>query len=110
MKFEEVDLGLFIQNLIIERGISKGQFADSLGIKRQNVNRDVFEKKSLDTALVKRISEYLDYNLFRLFITDNQNDYMKELKTTIAIEMGNKKKDISFRISFGDNDLQISKV
>ena len=53
MKIREVNLGVFILNLLNERGISKGEFADTLGIKRQNVNRDVFDKKSLDTNLVR---------------------------------------------------------
>ena len=68
MKLKEINLGEVILNLLNERGVSKGEFADTMGIKRQNVNRDVFEKKSLDTNLVRRISEYLDYNLFTLFV------------------------------------------
>jgi plasmid maintenance system antidote protein VapI len=109
MKIREVNLGVFILNLLNERGISKGEFADTLGIKRQNVNRDVFDKKSLDTNLVRRISEYFDYNLFSLFVVDNQNDYSipKEMKATVVIEIGNKKKDVTFGVRFGDNDIEI---
>lgn len=108
MKLKEINLGEVILNLLNERGVSKGEFADTMGIKRQNVNRDVFEKKSLDTNLVRRISEYLDYNLFTLFVGDNQFDYnAKEMKATVIIEIGNKKKDVSFGIRFGENDLEI---
>lgn len=108
MKLKEINLGEVILNLLNERGVSKGEFADTMGIKRQNVNRDVFEKKSLDTNLVRRISEYLDYNLFTLFVGDNQIDYSaKEMKATVIIEIGNKKKDVSFGVRFGENDLEI---
>lgn len=109
MKIQEIDLGGFILNLLQEKGISKGEFADRIGIKRQNANRDIFEKKSLDTNLVRRISEYLDYNLFTLFLDDNQYDYIKkqELKATLTIVMGKEKQDKSFHFVFGENNVEI---
>lgn len=39
-------------------------FADKLGIRRTNVYRDVFEQASLDTGLLMKISEILQYDFF----------------------------------------------
>lgn len=108
MKIEDVNLGKVILNLLEEKGINKGQFADTLGIKRQNINRDVFEKMSLDTSLVSRISEVLDYNLFVLFVKGNQNDYSKkEVKARIIIEMGAEKQEKSATFIFGENKVEL---
>lgn len=108
MKIKDVNLGQYVLSLLEERGISKGQLADALGLKRQNVNRDIFEKVSLDTAMVCRISEYLDYNLFSLFVPDNQNDYStKEVKARIIIEMGAEKQEKSATFIFGENKVEL---
>ena len=108
MKIEDVNLGRIIFNLLEEKGLSKGQFADILGIKRQNINRDVFEKMSLDTSLVCRISEILDYNLFTLFTKNNQIDYSKkEVKARIVIEMGAEKQEKSATFIFGENKVEL---
>lgn len=108
MKIKDVNIGMYLQSLIEEKGISKGQFADAIGIRRQNVNRDIFDKESLDTAMVCRISEYLDFNLFSLFIQDNQYDYStKEVKARIIIEMGAEKQEKSATFIFGENKVEL---
>lgn len=108
MKIKEVNLGSFILKMLIDRGIEKAVLADYLGIHRQNVNRDVFSKNSLDTDLLRKICEFFDYNFFELFTNNNQNDYSKkEMKTTVTIEMGEQKAEKTFTISYGENKLKI---
>lgn len=108
MRIEEVNLGKKILELVEERGINKSELADYLGIRRQNINRDVFGKMSLDTSLVIRISEYFDYNLFSLFVPNNQNDYKpKEVKARIIIEMGAEKQERNATFIFGENKVEL---
>ena len=38
MKIKNVNLGNEISRILTEKRISKAQFADSIGVKRQNVN------------------------------------------------------------------------
>lgn len=108
MKIKEIDLGGFILKMLNDREIDKSELADYLGIKSQNINRDVFNKKSLDTDRLRKICEFFDYNFFELFISDNQIDYRKkEMKTKVVIEMGEQKAEKTFTVSFGENKLEI---
>lgn len=61
-----------------ESGMSKAKFAELVGIARQNVEKTVFSKHSLDTDLLCRISEVLDCNFFDYYRSDtecNTKDY-----------------------------------
>lgn len=109
MEIKNVNLGQEIAKLIIERGMTKAQLADSIGVKRQNINRDVLDKKSLDSQLIARISEKLDYNLFSLFISNNQNDCNKkrQVNAKIIIEIGAEKQEKSATFIFGQNKVEL---
>lgn len=106
MKIERINLGELIHSLVRERGLSDSAFASSIGLKRQNVKKTVFEKASLDTNLLCIISEVLDCNFFDYF-KSNQNDDKEELKATVIIEMGKERQDKTFRFVFGKNSTKI---
>lgn len=109
MKLKNVNLGNEISRILAEKRISKAQFADSIGVKRQNVNRDILEKASLDSTLMCRISEVLGVNLFSLFIENNQFDYNVEskIKARIIIEMGAEKQEKTATFIFGQNKVEL---
>ena len=109
MEIKNVNLGQEVARLIVEKRISKAQLADAIGLKRQNINRDVFEKNSLDSQLIIRISEFLDYNLFTLFTESNQNDCSKNRKVNakIIIEIGSEKQEKSATFIFGQNKVEL---
>lgn len=108
MKIKEVNLGAHAYNLLCNSGRSKAELANYLGVRRQNINRSVFDKKSLDTDTVRRLSEFFDYNLFSLFVEDDQNDYCKkEVKARIIIEMGAEKQEKTATFIFGDNKVEL---
>lgn len=108
MKIKNVNIGKVILDLIEKKEISKSKLAENIGKDAQNMNRDVFNQKSLDTALVRKISEFLDYNLFELYTSDNQNDYKGgEVKATVKIEMGHQQQEKTFTFLFGDNKIEI---
>ena len=67
--------------------MSKAKFAELLGIARQNIEKTVFQKHSLDTDLLC--------------------NEKKEVKATLTIEMGAEKKEQVLRFVFGDNNIEI---
>ena len=109
MKIERVHLGKIIQEKMEERGLIKAQFAKLIGIKRQNIDKTVFEKESLDTNMLCKISEVLDCNFFYYFMIDKKNT-QTDIKATVTIEMVKEKKDKTFIFRFGENDVVIPNI
>ena len=111
MKIERINIGELIKQNVISSNMTIAAFAKSIGIQRQNIEKTVFSKNSIDTDLLIRISEKLDCNFFRYYIDEekrNIKDYTKqEVKATLTIEMGEEKKDQVFRFIFGDNNVEI---
>lgn len=112
MKIERVDIGSIIRVLVERKGMSKAEFAKNVGIARQNIEKTVFQKTSLDTDLLCRISEILDCNLFDYFKDNNpsnKKDYIqpKELKAVLTIEMGAERQEQVLKFVFGDNNIEI---
>lgn len=108
MKMKDLNLGEIIGRVHDEKGATKAQLALYLGIDKQNVNRFVFEKKSIDTDLLCKLCEFYDYNFFQLFFEDNQKGLQpKDLKATVTIEMGEQRAEKTFTISYGENKLKI---
>ncbi|OJV39611.1 MAG: hypothetical protein BGO29_04495 [Bacteroidales bacterium 36-12] len=111
MKIERVNIGEIIKNKVIAKEIPIATFAKSIGKQRQNIEKTVFNKQSLDTNLLAQICEVLNFNFFQYYQAEkegNKKDYeLKEVKATLTIEMGQEKKDQVFRFIFGNNDLEI---
>lgn len=103
MKIEKVNIGEIIRRKVDEKGLSHKRFAEMIGKHRQNVNKYVFEKTSIDTNLLCDISEVLECNLFNYYKSNENND-IQEVKATITIEMGNKKKDRTIHFTFENED------
>ena len=112
MRINRLNIGQVVRKKVEESGISKAKFAELLGIARQNIEKPVFQKHSLDTDLLCNISEVLNCNFFDYYKSDNQCneiDYTKnkEIKATLSIEMGSEKKEQVLRFIFGDNNIEI---
>ena len=108
MKINDVNLGEAVLRIHEQKGSAKTKLAAFLGINAQNVNRDVFGKKSLDTDLLRKLCEFYDYNFFQLFIGDNQNRLLQDkLKATVTIELGEQKAEKTFTVHYGKNKLEI---
>lgn len=65
---EKIHIGRAILEVLREKGMAKRQFAARLGKQATNINR-LFEKESIETALLQQICGILDYDFFRLFTT-----------------------------------------
>ncbi|WP_418946345.1 helix-turn-helix domain-containing protein [Phocaeicola coprocola] len=112
MKINRLNIGEEVRKKVEERGMSKAKFAELLGIARQNIEKTVFQKHSLDTDLLCNISEVLNCNFFDYYKSDilcNKIDYTKtkEIKATLTIEMGAEKKEQILRFMFGNNNIEI---
>lgn len=105
MKLQRHNLGEIIRVLVKDKGLSDAKFAELIGLRRQNIKKTVFEKRSLDTDLLCTISEVLECNLFDYF-KSNTVDYT-ELKATLCIELGQQKQDKTIRFVFGENKVEI---
>lgn len=111
MKINRVNIGQLIREKVEQKGISKAKFAELLHIQRQNIEKTVFQKCSIDTDLLCRISEVLDCNFFNYYKDKdekcNKIDYRQELRAKLTIELGTEKQDRTFRFVFGENNIEI---
>lgn len=62
-------IGEQIKKLVKSKGISVTDFADRIAYSRRNVY-EIFEKGSIDTGLLIKISKELGQNLFLLYVSD----------------------------------------
>lgn len=91
MRINRLNIGEEVRKKVDENGLSKAKFAELLGIARQNIEKTVFQKHSLDTDLLCNISEVLNCNFFNYYRPDNscnKKDYteQKEIKATLSID------------------------
>jgi len=56
-------IGELIHSKVLEKGISIVDFATRLSCTRVNIY-DIFSRKSVDTEMLMRISEILEYDFF----------------------------------------------
>ena len=68
-----VEIGQKIKEVFEARHKKLTDFADELGTVRQNVYR-IFRKRHLDTGLLLKISQVLDYNFFQYYIESPPED------------------------------------
>lgn len=87
-----VEIGQKIKEIFDQRDMKLTDFADELGTVRQNVYR-IFKKRHLDTGLLLKISQVLDYNFFQLYasasedVTPEQREEIRKLNED-ALEFG----------------------
>lgn len=114
MKINTVSIGEIVRQKVEEAGISKAQFAKALNIQRQNIEKTVFQKHSLDTDLLCAISNYLECNFFDYYIDADSSERDNAIiasrqvaKVSVSIEMGTEKHDKQFTVLFGNNKLKL---
>ncbi len=65
-------IGKIIEIKLREKGISVSEFARRINKNRNNVY-DIFRRESLDTQLLQKISQVLDYDFFMHFRKENNS-------------------------------------
>ena len=62
----DAKIGEHIKRMLVARKIKLKDFAEDLGMARQNVYR-IFEKDSIETDLLIKVSAVLNHNFFQYF-------------------------------------------
>jgi len=112
MKITRVNIGERIKEKVAGK-MSDAKFAQIIGLKRQNIKKTIFDKRSIDTDLLATISEALDYNFFQYYYSDtdcNKKDYnssVKELKASFTLQIGEAKKEEIFTLCIGKDNINI---
>lgn len=78
-------IGKLIKKRLEEVGISKSEFARRIHRTSQNVY-DIFERQSLDTALLQTISEILNYDFFQHCVFEYTAQRSPDLSETLVKE------------------------
>lgn len=114
MKYTHVIIGDIIKKMVAEKGLTSSAFAKLIGKQRQNMESTVFSKASIDTDLLKRISEVLDFDFFEYYrpIDEekdncNKKNYNDEIKATLTIELKSEKKEQVLKLIFGEKNLEM---
>ena len=83
----EIHIGQKIKEVFDSKQMKLSDFAQQLGMVRQNVYR-VFERKDMDTELIRRISQILDHDFFQYFVATSTEviSVEKDLKFTYQEE------------------------
>ena len=63
---KDVHIGKKIQGVLKERRYQKTEFADMINISR-TVVYDIFKRETIDTGLLKKISEVLNHDFFSYY-------------------------------------------
>ena len=93
---KRIHIGKEIKKKLTESGMTLTSFANKLNKERSTVY-NIFDRESLDTALLQQISEILNYNFFQLFINN-------EPQKPVAHNTTRKKHKISVQIEIDDPD------
>lgn len=64
---KDIHIGREIERVVLSKNILKKDFAAELGIIEQNLRRTVFNCKDISTEKLKKISDILHFNFFRLY-------------------------------------------
>ncbi len=93
-------IGVKIKQIFDAKEMKIKDFAEEIGVARQNVYR-IFEKESIDTDLLTKISSVLEHDFFQYY---KEEDLEKKYKG-IGLEDSEAQKEIEFYM----NELRLAK-
>ncbi len=95
-----VHIGQKIQELVYELNIPISEFASRIN-KSRTVAYDIFTRETIDTGLLYKISEVLEYNFFKLYFenegpmaNDASEKYAKSSQQEISQQLISYKKEL----------------
>lgn len=80
-----VHIGEIIKKIVKSKGVSVTDFADRINYSRRNVY-EIFDKPTIDTGLLIKISKELGQNLFLFYISDKEITEHQALKKSAQNE------------------------
>ena len=110
-------IGLKIKEVLEQRGITKVNFAKQIYTTKQNVY-DIFERESIDTALLLKISKILQYDFFRHYIQSDlqvpeisvKSATQEKRRIMIAIEVDEDTNDRITQLVLSDVKKKITRI
>lgn len=75
---KDIHIGKEIHQIFISKGLTVTEFAKRINKSRENMYH-VFNRKSIDTDLLLKISEVLEYDFFTVYISNSAEK--KEIET-----------------------------
>lgn len=92
-------IGTEIKKIITEKKIPITQLANKLG-KTRALIYDIYERQSIDTQLLAKLSKILDYNFFKLYVNSShlieKSEFINVIKTKDE-EVKNLKQNIKIK-------------
>ena len=102
----DIHIGRLIEKRIKEVGMTKAEFGRRINTSRQNVNT-LLRKESLDTELLWRISEVLNFDFFQFFLGSVKLSVTKTQPpgpvVKLVIELPSWQQDQVLELVFGPN-------
>lgn len=78
---EKMHIGKRIKNVLVERGMTVSQFADSIPCTRENAYK-IFQKNNINTGLLLSICKILKYDFF----ADLSKEFVSEMDTVSKLD------------------------
>lgn len=72
INIKDIHIGKVIKKRFDELELTKTEFGHRIGLPPQHINR-IFERDTIDTKRLVRISQALDYNFFQLYCNPTTN-------------------------------------
>ncbi|MCO6499099.1 MAG: helix-turn-helix transcriptional regulator [Vicingus serpentipes] len=85
-----IHIGKIIERQVEQSGMTKAAFADRIG-KTRNTVYDIFSRTTIDTDLLKKISEALHYDFFQHYKPE-ESDFIKSVAKEGAANYEKKQK------------------
>lgn len=76
---EDIHIGQQIKNVIERKGITITEFAKRINKSRENIY-SIFTRKTIDTGLLSKISEVLEFDFFKSF-SKSLNNLEREIQS-----------------------------
>lgn len=98
-----INIGSIIEQKMIAAEMSTAKFSKLIGKTRSNAY-DIFTRTTIDTELLKKISEVLNYDFFQYYAIEKTDNILEEPR--VIYKKPERKAKISIMIEF-DPDINI---
>lgn len=102
-------IGQVIKSVVERENVKVTELSKAIGVSRNNIY-DIYERTSIDTDLLKRIGQFLNYDFFQHFLEDETVEKLKSSnkiissKILVEIELND---DEIMKIGFNEKVLKI---
>ena len=95
-------IGELIKSVAARRGITKSEMARRLNMSPTNIHK-IFKRQSIDTALLTRIGDLLQYDFFIHFVKTTPADYNERIKDLGFPVVLSKEAEVTYNAADLDN-------